>query len=345
MSSLPTYQGKAVAYLDQNILDVFVKYGMIDFACMLRDTYQVVYSDETLKEIKRSGDYAEKFLDVLNNLNAFHIKQRLTNLYEPTNEITISQKDSYLAYKEYCDQLPVYQKLLNSMMQTIFKTYGGRRDDDFNIIKNEQLDAFSLLIEHIDEQSEIIKEINPDLAIHIKEAAKISMQQMEHALEKSTALMSASINEQDNWSGVIDFREAMKIGPKELNNISHPNVLQKIWDLYKEKDEYKDLNWSTEDFFFIKSNPINVGKPYFNYQKVNCIYNHLNLIGYYPDSETHRERRFIAAISDQSHASIASFADIVFSRDERFVKKVRAAYEHLEINTAVILVTLDRRGD
>ncbi|GAB3215628.1 hypothetical protein [Pseudaeromonas pectinilytica] len=271
MSSLPTYQGKAVAYLDQNILDVFVKYGMIDFACMLRDTYQVVYSDETLKEIKRSGDYAEKFLNVLNNLNAFHIKQRLTNLYEPTNEITISQKDSYLAYKEYRDQLPVYQKLLNSMMQTIFKTYGGRRGDDFNIIKNEQLDAFSLLMEHIDEQSEIIKEINPDLAIHIKKAAKISMQQMEHALEKSTALMSASINEQDNWSGVIDFREAMKIGPKELNNISHPNVLQKIWDLYKEKDEYKDLNWSAEDFFFIKSNPINVGKPYFNYQKVNCI--------------------------------------------------------------------------
>ncbi|GAB3216186.1 hypothetical protein GCM10027295_18380 [Pseudaeromonas pectinilytica] len=69
------------------------------------------------------------------------------------------------------------------------------------------------------------------------------------------------------------------------------------------------------------------------------------MIGYYPDSETHRERRFIASISDQSHASIASFADIVFSRDERFVKKVRAAYEHLEINTAVILVTLDRRGD
>ena len=59
----------------------------------------------------------------------------------------------------------------------------------------------------------------------------------------------------------------------------------------------------------------------------------LNTLGYYPDSKVHKERRFIAAMSDNSHASIASFCNILLSNDESFIKKVSAAYEYLEIST------------
>lgn len=97
MLTFPVYQGKSLAYLDQNILDVFVKFGMIDFAHMLKEKFQVVYSDETLNEIKRSGEYANKFLDVLNDLNALHLKQMMTDSFEPTDKATVSKKDSYLA--------------------------------------------------------------------------------------------------------------------------------------------------------------------------------------------------------------------------------------------------------
>ena len=66
----------------------------------------------------------------------------------------------------------------------------------------------------------------------------------------------------------------------------------------------------------------------------------LNTIGYHPDSKLHNERRFIAALSDTSHASVASFCDALFSRDVSFVKKVTAAYEYLDIPTKIHMVKL-----
>jgi len=51
---------KPLAYLDQNILDLFVK-GNTGFMDELSSKFHVVYSDETLKEIKRSGENAFKF--------------------------------------------------------------------------------------------------------------------------------------------------------------------------------------------------------------------------------------------------------------------------------------------
>lgn len=318
---------------------------MIDFAYMLKENYQIVYSDETLNEIKRSGDYANKFLDVLNELNACHLKQMVINSFELTDKVTISIKDSYLAYKEYCDQLPLYQELLGSMMQTVFKIYGGRKGDNFEEINSELLGAFTNLMVHLHEQVDTLKDIGPNLAYIIKDTAKVSMEHMEIVLKKSASLMSSNVNDEENWSGVRDFRNAMNIGPVELNNISPPNVLEKIWDLYKDKEEYKNLNWTVDDFFFIKANLIYPEKSYFDFQKVTCIYNHLNVIGYHPDSKIYKERRFTAALSDQGHASIASFTDIIFSRDESFVKKTRAAYEYLGIKTEVILVTLDLRNE
>lgn len=344
MLNFPVYQGKTIAYLDQNILDVFVKFGMIDFAHMLKENFQIVYSDETLNEIKRSGEYANKFLDVLNDLNACHLKQMMTDSFEPTDKATISKKDSYLAYKEYCDQLPLYQELLGSMMQTVFKIYGGRKGDNFEEINSELLGAFSNLMVHLHEQADTLNDSSPNLAYIIKDTAKTSLEHMDSVLKQSASLMSSNVNDEENWSGVRDFRNAMNIGPVELNNISPPNVLEKIWDLYKDKEEYKNLNWTVDDFFFLKADLISPGKSFFNFQKITCIYNHLNFIGYYPDSKTYKERRFTAALSDQGHASIASFTDVIFSRDENFVKKTRAAYEYLGIKTEVILVTLDLRN-
>ncbi len=59
------YSGKPTAYLDQNILDVLRKHNPIDFKDELLEKYQIVYSDETLKEIKRSGQNHEEFLKIL----------------------------------------------------------------------------------------------------------------------------------------------------------------------------------------------------------------------------------------------------------------------------------------
>ncbi|MBQ0794209.1 MAG: hypothetical protein KBT81_16785, partial [Oleispira antarctica] len=112
-----------------------------------------------------------------------------------------------------------------------------------------------------------------------------------------------------------------------------PNVLVKIWNELKKTPPYFDNVIDIDDFFQLKKNPIYPEQPYYKHQKVTAIYNMLNTLGYYPDSNVHKERRFTAAMSDNGHASIASFSNILLSNDESFIKKVRVAYEYLEIST------------
>jgi len=90
------YQGKPTAYLDQNILDLFVSIGFGNFADGLKSKFQVVFSDETLKEIKRSGDYAEKFLNVLKKLDAYHLKIVLEQPgFVITDKASITSREVY----------------------------------------------------------------------------------------------------------------------------------------------------------------------------------------------------------------------------------------------------------
>ncbi|EHA1127665.1 hypothetical protein ACTQ8I_004284 [Vibrio vulnificus] len=341
MSEFPIYKGKPTAYLDQNVLDIFVKYGMSEFAVNLRDSFQVIYSDETLKEIKRSGDQADKFLDVLNNLNAFHLKHVLTRNFEPTDNVTITKRDAFEAYQEYCEQEPIYQQLQESLVQSNFKSFGGRKGDSFDQIAQEQNEVFSELMSTIREQARLLEKSHPELARVMDSYAEVAQVKMEVALKESTSLMKQNVKNELDWSGVKEFRSFVNIGPKELNNISAPNVLEKIWEQFKDKEPYCGLDWTLEDFFLIKKSLIYPDKPYFKYQKVTAIYNHLNFIGFHPDSKTYKERRFVAAMSDLGHASIASFAHALFSRDESFIIKTRAAYEYLGITTQVFLVNLE----
>ena len=71
MDTTPQYSGKPTLYLDQNILDLFVKNSVGSFGRELMDKFQIVYSDETLKEIRRSSGYESDFLNVLKDLGSY----------------------------------------------------------------------------------------------------------------------------------------------------------------------------------------------------------------------------------------------------------------------------------
>ena len=129
--------------------------------------------------------------------------------------------------------------------------------------------------------------------------------------------------------------------PKELNNLEPPQILNKIWHKFKSVHPFDKVCGDIDDFFRLKTNPIYPERPYFKHEKVHSVYNMLNSLGYYPDSKVHKERRFVAAMSDNSHASMASFCNVLLSRDENFVKKVTAAYEYLELPTIVIHVNVN----
>ena len=331
MESIPPYEGKPTVYLDQNVLDFFTKQGLGEFGQILIKDYQVVYSDETLKEIRRSKGFEESFLNVLKDLKANYLKL----IVEPpnftiTDNASISERDPFVVYKEYCENSDDGADIEKAVQQWLFKFSGGRKGDSINDIHNEQISAFSELMESVmDNSDEFPVETQRQLQSYTQEM----ISQYKATLERTENMMIENIEDDKSWDGIKDFRSQVGIGPKQLNNIEPPNVLVKIWDKLKSLPTYSQANMDIDDLFQLKKNPIYPEQPYFKHQKVTGIYNMLNTLGYYPDSKVHKERRFIAAASDNSHASIASFCNFLLSNDEHFIKKVNAAYEYLEIPT------------
>ncbi|NMD50809.1 hypothetical protein HG547_04075 [Shewanella sp. DNRA4] len=342
-NSIPTYQGKPTAYLDHNILDLLVKNPTLSFKEDLRKKYQILYSDENLKEIKRSGENGSQFLDVLDYLEAMHLKFALTPRFECTGDAMISITKPVDAYRNYCQNIePVYEQLEKSTSQSLLKFYGGRNGDTFDDIKNEQIGAFDNLLSHIKTLVNVdeIQKFSPDINKHVSAYTSELKRSYNEALNQSSQALRKYVSDESNYSGVNDYREKTGIGPVQLNNIEPPNVLEKIWIAHKDVDGYAGLNFTIEQFYGISFNPI-YNREMYLFEKITSIYNVLNIVGYYPDSKMKKAERFTAAMSDAGHASIGSFADFVFSRDIAFVKKTRAAYEFLQAKAQVIEVTVN----
>lgn len=52
--TLPAYSGKTTVYIDQNVLDIAVKGDDPAFFASITENFQILCSDDTLREIKRS---------------------------------------------------------------------------------------------------------------------------------------------------------------------------------------------------------------------------------------------------------------------------------------------------
>lgn len=335
-NDLPIYSGKPTVYLDQNVLDLFVKNGPDSFENQLKSKFQIVYSDETLKEIKRAGEGANQFLDVLKRLDAHHLKLALQFPYfKDTGKANLTYRDPYDAFKDLCETSTAFGNIESAMEQSVFKFSGGRQGDTFSGIHNEQKQAFNQLLENTLSELSGIPEVTPELLHLFSEASHYMQIELAKALDQSELLLQNSIQDEKVWSGIKDFRNKTKVGPRELNNIEPPNVLQKICDSYKDKEGFNEHNFSVEEFFGIAKNYADSAQPLYMHQKVLMIYNMLNTVGYFPDSKVHVERRFISSMSDTNHASMASFCDVLVSGDQAFVKKTQAAYEYLGIPTLI----------
>ena len=339
VDSIPRYSGKPTLYLDQNILDLFVKNGIGDFGHQIVENFQVVFSDETLKEIRRSIGYESNFLNVLKDLGAYHLKVVVQQpSFAITDNATVTSRDVFEAFNEYCSNDDEYGNIERAMNQWLFKFSGGRAEESMSDIHAEQIEAFSELMSGVVYNAEELPIIMRE---QIEERSALMTEQFKSTLRDLEDTMAKDIPDTRNWNGIKSYRESLNIGPKELNNIHPPKVIEKIWELFKGKvTENSHIN-NIEDFFQLHSNPIYPDQPYHLHQKVTGMYNMLNTLGYFPDSEVHEEKRFIAAMSDSSHASMASFCKVVLSRDKNFVKKVQAIYEYLNVPTEVKMVKVN----
>lgn len=333
----PDYAGKPTVYLDQNVLDLVVKEKYPAFFSRLMNDYQVVYSDETLREIKRSGQ-PEVFLAALESMSAMHFKFQTDHTLQPTGGMLITSHSPFQTYATYLGIEPIYDVMLAAAHQTNLKLYGGRKDSSFSAISREQVEAFNAFMSHASEQLALLGEEQPEIATAMKQHMDMLQRQFEIATEVSSGELEKYIDDASGQSGIQAYRSAVGVGPVQFNNVQPPNVIRKLWEMHQELDGYKGMGYVIEDFVGISLHPI-YGREMHQHEKVTSVYNVLNVIGYKPDSSLNKEHRHIAAISDAAHASVASHSHVLLSADTAFVSKVRAIYDFLEISTNVYLVT------
>lgn len=341
-NELPEYTGKPTVYLDQNILDILVGGGCDDFTENLKSKFQIIYSDETLKEIKRSGEGAPNFLKLLNDLNASHLKIVLSQPeFKETGKASIFCRDVFEAFDEYCESSGEYADIQRAMEQSMYKYSGGRKGESIAEIHKEQKVAFANLMNSLRDQISEIDEVVPGIESLLEGYEEQMILQLSSSLEQTEEALNEHVGDGKFWSGIGDFRAATGVGPKQLNNLKPPKVIHQIWEVLKSTPPFRGKDVSVEQFFDVSTNSIYPERLMHPYQKVNALYNLLNSVGYWPDSNVQKERRFIASLSDTSHASMASFCHLLLSRDAAFVKKVDAAYEYLEIGTVVKQVVVN----
>lgn len=329
---------KPLAYLDQNILDLFVK-GNIGLMDELSSKFHVVYSDETLKEIKRSGKSASKFIEVLKQLDAYHIKIYVEACsFLITGDAIVSSAGIEHVYREYLSRERAEEDdVLAAGNKWLHKFFGGQPNLDFASLHDEQRATFSALAEKIESLGAEIDDEAPGITEMLREGKKQLLVDFERSISAIETRMKEDIGDGIDWSGIEDFRCSIELGPIELNNIDPPDVVKKIWELVQKKEKHFEC-MSLEDFLSFNQAAAQPERALHTHEKIHAIYNMLNIVGYFPDTKQHNDRRFVSAQSDAVHASMAGFCQVVISRDERFVKKLGAALEYLNLNTQIFFV-------
>ncbi|MBD9633622.1 hypothetical protein [Pseudomonas sp. PDM19] len=337
----PNYTGKPTVYLDHNILDFFIKFPNNALENEILDKYQVVYSDETLREVKRTGERGQQFLDLLRKLSAMHISIEISPSFDSTGKAIVKEIDPNTAYQSYIENLEsVYESIIHSTSQSLLKFYGGRKESTLEQISNEQLDSFFSLMDHILEQATEIQDSHPSIHQAIISQVENFKRQYTGAQRESLRVMQEHETE-DGAPTIQTLRDCTGLGPKQLNNITAPNVIEKIWSLHQVAPGYREYNFSIEQFLGISRTDFQHRDMHLH-EKITACYNVLNVVGFHQDSNLKSEKRFTAATSDAGHAAIASFANHVFSNDSAFIKKTQAVYDYLGVTTKVTEVIINR---
>lgn len=342
------YSGKPLAYLDQNILDLFAKTfnnQNDEVYSYFKENFQVVYSDATLGEIykaflnSQNEDNISKYLNVLEWLNGNHIRIAYNRNFEFLNKCVISTISVKEWFQRYIDNKKEWQFLDQHIYNQFLLSY--QKNLNIDEIKQEGLLAYENNLKVM----EVVKNelINHPLLKYRSEAMYREINDRKQEYEKSIDFMLEKFIEYTEADKMTEiFRSSIGVFPKHLNNIEMPNAVHKIWNLYKEKEGYKDF--SIDDFWKFKIIENIYKRKLYNYEKVNIIYNMMNFIGFHQDTKLDQINGVQRAMSDFTHAQIASFCDFFFTHDIKLKNKVEAIYEYLEINTKFGQITINEKA-
>ncbi len=325
-------QPEAYAYLDHNVLDLVTKGDPYKVKELLKEVKLTpVYSDETLKEIHRSRGYEEKFLELLEEINAKFIKPVLDNNFKQTGDAKIHVISPKVAYEQFLSNKSESPEGNFGLSEMMMKFYGGKQNFSFEEIFEEGANELQAYLSQAVESLKNISGFSSREIEYLKNCISI----LPEVMKDQTSKIAAELDQRDE-TPISKFEVETGIGPKLLKNIQPPNVVLQIWEVISKKMDLKNMELDT--FFGIK--PISFDEDSDRgrtlQEKVNAIYHQLNFLGYYRDSNMKKENRFIASFSDMTHAGIASFCHVFLCGDEDLVMKSAAAFEYLEIKTKIL---------
>ncbi|KPW04956.1 hypothetical protein [Pseudoalteromonas sp. P1-8] len=310
------------AYLDQNILSQMVKNDPNKIKRTLETSnFQVLYSIETLKEIHRCKDeHKNEYLNLLDELNAHLISGFIDDdLLQPNIRDDVSALSAY----EYENANGTFDDSIN-FAEFLLKRLNG------SINKEEEADLVPKLIKDfqnmLDEDEEFsdpiyyektFSKFKSDFKIICE---RIHEEEQKHLTEKSgIKSLIALFKNEVSQSTIRDFKR-----PVITRILKHFN------DLQEEVDDEKYIDLDLILGVLEKRNQSDY------WVMLLSAYIALGNVGYWGEKQLHKNAKYEAANSDSFHLIWASYCDICFSGDERFVYKSRAIYDHFNIDTIVI---------
>lgn len=327
-------EARFYAYLDHNILDLMTKGDPLGIKALLKEASLIpVFSDETLKEIYGSKGYEQIFLNLLKEIEAWHISLVLDEKFRQTGQAQITNACPIQKYEQFVANLLENPDENFGFSDIGMKFYGGKPEVSFEEAFAKPMEGVmqNLLatLEDLD-----LSDMPEELLPHI-ENLKTLAPELPSIMKQELSPMTNDLDSMEN-SPLVGFEEATGIGPSILKNLTPPNIVQQVWSLVSDKIGSDAIE--LESFFGIKTQPYDVypDRERTLAEKVNAIYHQLNFLGYYRDSGMKKERRFNASSSDMTHAGIASFCHVFLCRDADMVMKTKAAFDYLGIKTVVI---------
>lgn len=317
---------KPTLYLDHNILSLAVNWGPAKFISQIGKEYQVIYTDETLKEIKKSLGYESRFLEVLEALNARYF------IAPPQGSELNQQKPIFLdwtpqnAYNQTFTGVPIFREIEHTLELIPFRLMHSKflDNNDLPLI----MDSFAKKVTSTVARAITINPKNPsDVTKFAREMenlyaeAKLFHERLMETLAAPPGIPDA----------VTKLRALIEARPVELNNIAPPNVISKIWKAISSRHESEFESVTLDEFFLQSPNQT-------TQSSILGALLTLNICGYNSD-RLDRTKENRASMSDISHACNASLANNFMTTDRRLSAKTKAVYEYLGLRTVVHLVS------
>lgn len=334
---------KLAMYLDQNALDMLIKKGTDAHLFALKESFNIVYSDGTLREIYKAGHNASdinaslKFTKALTNLGAvyFQLPDISLNTDDRPYECTDAPNDVFL---RFLNEVVPFDRFTQPFEKMGLALYNGVKD--YDCFGNDQITAMYNLRNFLHENLELLE---AELLECGNERIENHLQTAIDEYRKQIYELDSQLDEfQENVKYGIDsfkeanqinsihktFQKAYNINIDNLKKIEGDNALNRIFDYI---DQVKPKN--TPSLREVHQIIFDDNERIFN--KIPHIYSLLNLVGYYSDENLNKEKRFLSSTLDSHHAQLGCFCDIFVTHDQKFAKKMKVIYEHFNIGTQI----------